>query len=134
MMALIPASGERPGSSIRAFRGGVENRQARPFYQFGPFRLDRFEQMLLCNGRPLSLTPKAFEVLCVLVENAGHLVGKEQLLHDVWPDCFVEEGALSRYVSVLRKTLSEGDSSQQYIATVPKRGYRFVAPRHRGPL
>jgi Tol biopolymer transport system component/DNA-binding winged helix-turn-helix (wHTH) protein len=103
------------------------SRQARPSYQFGPFRFDPSEQLLLCGGHPLSLTPKAVDVLRVLVENAGHLVDKEQLLKDVWPDCFVEEGALSRYVSLLRKTLSEADPSQQYIATVPKRGYRFVA-------
>jgi Tol biopolymer transport system component/DNA-binding winged helix-turn-helix (wHTH) protein len=104
------------------------SRQARPSYQFGPFLLDPSEQVLLCDGRPLPLTPKAFEVLRVLVENSGHLVDKDQLLKEIWPDCFVEEGGVNRYVSVVRKTLSERDPSQQYILTVPKRGYRFVVP------
>jgi Tol biopolymer transport system component/DNA-binding winged helix-turn-helix (wHTH) protein len=101
---------------------------SRPVYEFGPFRLDVAEQLLLREGLPLPLTPKVFDVLRVLVENSGHLVGKERLLAEVWPDSFVEEGALSRSISILRKTLDENGSDQKYIETVPKRGYRFVAP------
>jgi Tol biopolymer transport system component/DNA-binding winged helix-turn-helix (wHTH) protein len=94
-----------------------------PRYQFGPFCLDVAEQQLRRDGDVLPLTPKVFDVLCVLVQNSGHLVEKDKLLAEVWPDSFVEEGALSRSVSVLRKAL--GDSGT-YIETVPKRGYRFI--------
>jgi Tol biopolymer transport system component/DNA-binding winged helix-turn-helix (wHTH) protein len=95
-------------------------------YEFGPFRLDVSEQRLLHDGEPIPLTPKMFELLRVLVENAGHLVEKEQLLAQVWSNTFVEEGNLNRGISVLRKALGE-TSAQRYIETVPKRGYRFVA-------
>jgi Tol biopolymer transport system component/DNA-binding winged helix-turn-helix (wHTH) protein len=101
---------------------------ARPSsYQFGPFRLDLREQRLLRDGRPIRLTPKVFAILGVLVENSGHLVAKDDLLKHVWPDSFVEEGALNRAVSVLRKALDDNPAGQKYIETVPKRGYRFVA-------
>jgi Tol biopolymer transport system component/DNA-binding winged helix-turn-helix (wHTH) protein len=103
-------------------------REASPSYEFGPFRLDVPEHVLLRDGDPVQLTPKNFDVLCVLVENSGHLVEKERLLKEVWPDSFVEEGALNRSVSVLRKALGDSPSGQKYIETVPKRGYRFVAP------
>ena len=96
-------------------------------YEFGPFRLDPAEQQLLRDGRGLPLTPKVFQVLCVLVQNSGRLVEKDKLLTDVWGDSFVEEGALSRSVSILRKTLNGDGAGQTYIETVPKRGYRFVA-------
>jgi len=109
------------------FPGGV-SREARPSYEFGPFRLELSEHLLLRDGRPVPLTPKIFDVLRVLVQNGGHLVEKERLLREVWPDSFVEEGTLNRGVSVLRKALGESPSEQKYIETVPKRGYRFVAP------
>jgi Tol biopolymer transport system component/DNA-binding winged helix-turn-helix (wHTH) protein len=96
-------------------------------YQFGPFRLDVREHRLACDGRAVPLTPKVFAVLRVLVENSGHLVSKDDLIKEVWPDSFVEEGALNRAVSVLRKALDDQASAQKYIETVPKRGYRFVA-------
>jgi Tol biopolymer transport system component/DNA-binding winged helix-turn-helix (wHTH) protein len=101
--------------------------QNKPCYRFGPFRLDVAEQQLLREGRVLPLTPKVFAVLRVLVQNRGHLVEKERLLAEVWPDAFVEEGALSRSVSILRKTLGDDRSEPQFIETVPKRGYRFTA-------
>jgi Tol biopolymer transport system component/DNA-binding winged helix-turn-helix (wHTH) protein len=104
------------------------NRAAGPSYEFGPFRLELSEHMLLRDGHAVPLTPKIFEVLRVLVQNGGHLVEKETLLKGVWPDSFVEEGALNRSVSVLRKALGENASGEKYIETVPKRGYRFVAP------
>ncbi|HET9362046.1 MAG TPA: winged helix-turn-helix domain-containing protein [Vicinamibacterales bacterium] len=97
-----------------------------PIFSFGPFLLDLTEHALLRDGRPVPLTPKVFEVLRLLVQNAGHLVLKEQLLKEVWPDTFVEEANLNRAVSVLRKALGESQSDR-YIETVPKRGYRFVA-------
>ena len=100
--------------------------ETRPCYEFGPFRLDLAEHRLLRDGRPVPLTPKAFDLLRVLVQNAGHLVEKDTLLKEVWPDHFVEEGALNRSISVIRKLLDEG-TGRKYIETVPKRGYRFVA-------
>lgn len=95
-------------------------------YEFGAFRLDVAEHRVLRDGHPIALTPKLFHLLLVLVEHAGHLVDKETLLREVWSGTFVEEGSLSRGVSVLRKTLGDG-SGCRYIETVPKRGYRFVA-------
>ena len=102
------------------------NHQAKACYEFGPFRLHVSEHVLLRQGRPVPLTPKVFEVLRVLVQNSGHLVEKEELLKEIWPDSFVEEANLNRSVSILRKALGEDPSG--YIQTVPKRGYRFVAP------
>jgi DNA-binding winged helix-turn-helix (wHTH) protein len=96
-------------------------------YYFGSFFLNEAEQQLLRNGEPVRLAPKAFDVLRVLIRNRGCLVTKERLLEEVWPDAFVEEANLSVNVASLRKTLDEGDQCQ-YIETVPKRGYRFVAP------
>lgn len=104
------------------------SRETRPSYAFGPYRLDLSEHALSRDGRPVALTPKNFDVLRVLVQNAGHLVEKEELLREVWPQSFVEEGTLNRSVSVLRKALGESSAESRYIETVPKRGYRFVAP------
>ena len=86
--------------------------ESRPVYRFGPFRLDVAEQQLLRDGLPLALTPKVFDVLRVLVQDSGHLVEKERLLAEVWQDSFVEEGALSRSISILRKTLGENGWSR----------------------
>ena len=97
-------------------------------YEFGPFRLDAAERMLLRNSRPIAITPKAFDTLLFLVENSGHLVEKEELLKRIWPDTFVEEATLARNVFILRKALGDAQEGPQYIETVPKRGYRFLAP------
>ena len=102
--------------------------QIKQFYAFGPFRLDSEKRVLVRDGRPVPLAPKGAEILLVLVENAGHLVDKDNLMKRVWPDAVVEEGNLNKNVSVLRKVLGEWDGGQEYIETVPKRGYRFVAP------
>ena len=80
------------------------------------------------DGRPVPLTPKAVEILLVLVEKAAHLVDKDDLMKRVWPDAFVEEGNLNKNVFFLRKALGDWDGGREYIETVPKRGYRFVAP------
>jgi TolB-like protein/DNA-binding winged helix-turn-helix (wHTH) protein/Flp pilus assembly protein TadD len=93
-------------------------------WEFGSFRLDESERLLLRDGGTVGLTPKVFDTLIALVEHSGHLVEKEELMQRLWPDTFVEEGALTRNISDLRKALGE----EQYIETVPKRGYRFVAP------
>jgi TolB-like protein/DNA-binding winged helix-turn-helix (wHTH) protein/Tfp pilus assembly protein PilF len=102
-------------------------RHAKPSYSFGPFTLDAAERLLLRDKSPVPLTPKAFETLLVLVENAGRLTEKQELLSRVWPDTFVEEATLAKNVSTLRKALGDSTESEEYIQTVPKRGYRFVA-------
>jgi len=102
--------------------------KANHIYRFGSFTLNDAEQQLLRNGEPVRLAPKAFEVLLVLIQNRGCLVTKENLLEKVWPDTFVEEANLSVNVASLRKALDEGDEDLRCIETVPKRGYRFVAP------
>ena len=99
-----------------------------PLYGFGPYRLDAVERVLLREGRPLSLPPKDLETLLVLVERAGHIVKKEELLEKVWPGVFVEEGNLARRIFNLRQVLGDTEDGRPYIETVPKRGYRFIAP------
>lgn len=95
--------------------------------EFGTFRLIPDERLLLREGEPVSLPPKVFDALVLLVENEGHLIGKNDLLDRLWPDSFVEEATLARTISSLRKALGENGGTK-YIETVPKRGYRFVAP------
>jgi DNA-binding winged helix-turn-helix (wHTH) protein/tetratricopeptide (TPR) repeat protein len=102
--------------------------QTKHFYAFGPFRFDSNERVLVRDGTPVPLAPKATEILLVLVEHAGHLVDKDALINRVWPDAFVEEGNLNKNVFFLRKALGEWDGGREYIETVPKRGYRFIAP------
>lgn len=99
-------------------------------YDFGHFRLDPTEQVLLCAGKPVPLTPKAFAVLQVLVDNAGHVVEKHELMQAVWADSVVEEANLPQTIWMLRRVLGEGHrghQSHEYIETVARRGYRFAA-------
>ncbi|MGI8786672.1 MAG: winged helix-turn-helix domain-containing tetratricopeptide repeat protein [Pyrinomonadaceae bacterium] len=103
------------------------NGEEKHFYQFKSFRLDVAERQLLDDGKPLPLTPKAFDVLAVLVERGGHLVEKDELLKLVWADSFVEEANVARIVHTLRKVLGEDENGNKYIETVAKKGYRFVA-------
>ena len=94
------------------------------FFEFGSFTVDAVERVLLRNNQPVALTQKVFDLLLVLVRNSGHVVDKEKLMREIWPDSFVEEGNLTQNISLLRKVLN-GDG-HQYIQTVPRRGYRFV--------
>jgi len=102
-------------------------RQARHIYEFGPFLLIPAERQFLRDNEPVSLTPKSFDLLVVLVENSGHLIEKGELMKRIWPDSFVEEANLSVNISALRRALGEGPDENQYVETVPRRGYRFVA-------
>lgn len=101
--------------------------QVNVLYEFGSFHLAPPERLLLCEGQPVSLTPKAFDLLLALVDRSGHLVEKEELLRVVWPDSFVEEGNLAVTISLLRKALNDDRGRHRYIETVSKKGYRFVA-------
>ncbi|HXH90184.1 MAG TPA: winged helix-turn-helix domain-containing protein [Thermoanaerobaculia bacterium] len=93
------------------------------YLRFGPFRLDRRERLLMRDGQPAALPPKAVDLLIALTAEPGALRTKEELLAQVWPDVVVDESNLSQTIFVLRKAL--GDDDGQWIATVPRRGYRF---------
>jgi TolB-like protein/DNA-binding winged helix-turn-helix (wHTH) protein/Tfp pilus assembly protein PilF len=101
--------------------------QSQRSYEFGPYRLNPAQQLLVMGTRKIPLTPKAFHTLLVLVENQGRVVSKEELLEKVWPDTFVEEASLTQNVFTLRKQLGDDRGEAIYIETIPKRGYRFVA-------
>ena len=103
------------------------SKPTRPRYEFGPFLLDATEQLLLRDGRPIALKPKLFDLLLILVENSGHVLDKNRLMSEVWPDTFVEESSLTVGIFALRKALGDGRNNHSYIETVPRRGYRFVA-------
>lgn len=104
-------------------------RTCNQIYEFGNFRLEPDERRLLQDGQPVSLTPKTFDTLVLLVERAGHLVEKEELMKALWPESFVEEANLAQHIWMLRKTLGESDTtSGQFIETVSRKGFRFVAP------
>jgi DNA-binding winged helix-turn-helix (wHTH) protein/TolB-like protein/tetratricopeptide (TPR) repeat protein len=100
----------------------------RHLYRFGSYELQPAERLLFYEGHPVGLTPKAFDLLVFLVERSGHLCQKDELMKALWPDSFVEEGNLAVTVSLLRKALGDERGHQQYIETVSKSGYRFIAP------
>lgn len=105
--------------------------RVQPILQFGDFRFDPEARLLTHGSRSLELSPKALEVLAVLVTNAGRVVSKGDLLDVVWPDTAVEEGNLAVHIFALRRALGERASTAAYIETIPKRGYRFAAPLSR---
>lgn len=96
-------------------------------YEFGPFRLDGSARELWCDGRPVALTEKTFELLSLLVQSRGRTLTKLELMNELWPDTVVEENNLTVQVSALRKALCEGAAERRYIETLARRGYRFVA-------
>ena len=100
---------------------------AKQIYRFGSFTLDADERVLLRDREPVTLPPKDLDTLLVLVENAGHIVEKDELLKRVWPGVFIEEGNLARRVFNLRQLLGDAETGRPYIETIPKRGYRFSA-------
>jgi eukaryotic-like serine/threonine-protein kinase len=102
----------------------IDNNQM-DLYEFGPFRLDPAQRLLLREGQPIPLQPKAFDTLLFLVRNSQKVVLKDDLLNAVWADTFVEESNLTQNIFVLRKALGDTDAERRYIITVPGRGYRF---------
>lgn len=100
-------------------------------YRFGGHTLEARERRLLGNGVAIPLKPRAFDTLLYLVERAGHLVPKEELLAALWPDAVVEESTLAKNVWLIRRALAEGDGEARFIETVPRIGYRFIAPVER---
>src|ERR1700716_2141878 len=95
---------------------------------FGPFRLLAAQRLLLEGDRPVRLGSRAFDILAALVERAGEVVGKEQLIARAWPQTFVEESNFKIQVSALRRPLGDDKGGNRYVVTVPGRGYNFVAP------
>src|SRR5215467_7815131 len=95
-------------------------------FAFGDFRLDPSDRTLFHQGEPVPLAPKVFDALLLLVENAGHLVEKDEFMQRLWPHTFVGDEALAQNIFLLRKVLSLGSKDDEFIVTVPKRGYRFV--------
>ncbi len=97
-------------------------------YEFSRFRLDVSERLLLRSGKRVPLADKAFQTLCILVRRSGELVGKDELISEVWADAIVEENNLDQKISMLRQALGEhrGKGKEKFIETVRGRGYRFL--------
>jgi DNA-binding winged helix-turn-helix (wHTH) protein/tetratricopeptide (TPR) repeat protein len=102
---------------------GIDSR----VYEFSGFRLEVAQRRLLYLGRPLPIKPKILDLLLFLVERHGQLITKDQLMKSIWPDAIVEENNITVSISMLRKTLGDNRVNPQFIETVPRRGYRFVA-------
>jgi DNA-binding winged helix-turn-helix (wHTH) protein len=98
------------------------------YYEFGPFQLNATMRLLLREEKEVSLTPKLFDTLLLLVEHSGEVMERQELIQAVWHDACVEEGNLSTTIYTLRKALGDTRAVAAYIATVPRRGYRFIAP------
>jgi TolB-like protein/DNA-binding winged helix-turn-helix (wHTH) protein/Tfp pilus assembly protein PilF len=101
--------------------------QQKHLYEFGPFRIDTVERLLLRGSEVIPLTPKAIDTLLALLAGRGHVLEKDDLMKSVWPDTFVEEGGPARNISLLRKAMGDDSDGGAYIETIPRRGYRFVA-------
>lgn len=110
----------------KALLKAIMSSQKKHLYEFGEFRLDTAERLLLREGKPVVLSPKLFDTLVMLVQNSGHLLDRDRLMKELWPDAFVEDVNLSVNISALRKMLGEGENGESFIETVPKRGYRFT--------
>src|ERR1700680_442230 len=101
-------------------------KQSQCSYEFGPFRVDPVERLLLREGHPVPIKAKIFDTLLFLIQNHGHLIEKADVMKALWGDSFVEESNLTVSMSLLRKALGDDANEQKYIQTVPRRGYRFV--------
>jgi pimeloyl-ACP methyl ester carboxylesterase len=115
------------------FSDSVNSELTTNVYEFGPFQLELSEHRLTNEGRQIPLTGKAFDTLRVLLERHGKLVPKQELMNAVWPESTVEDNSLDRNISALRKALGEQAPGTSFIETVPRVGYRFVAPVTRIP-
>ena len=98
------------------------------YFEFGSFRLDTVERALLCDGERISLTHKGYQLLLTLIESKGNLLRHEELMRSVWQETTVDQANLKQNIALLRKALGDGSEEPQFIQTVPKYGYRFIAP------
>jgi len=96
------------------------------FYEFDSFQIDARRRLLFHEGRPVRVTPKAFEILLGLVRSGGRVISKDELMTTIWPNCFVEEGNLAQNIFLLRRVLGERKNEHKYIITIPGVGYRFA--------
>jgi eukaryotic-like serine/threonine-protein kinase len=112
---------------FRKFPKKPERASRTSLFEFGPFLLNPQKRIVLRDNEPIALTPKCFDLLLTLVEHAGEVLIKEELMETLWQDTVVEEGNLNRHISTLRRALGESPNDHRYIVTVPGRGYRFVA-------
>src|SRR5262245_2717799 len=95
-------------------------------YKCGSYSLDERERRLVCEGKQVALTPKAFDTLLMLAQHAGHILGKQEMMERIWPGTFVEEATLAQNIFTLRRALGEDASNVRYIETIPRVGYRFL--------
>jgi Tol biopolymer transport system component/DNA-binding winged helix-turn-helix (wHTH) protein len=112
---------------MKDFRNTIMSNKTFTFFKFDDFYLDIDEQCLTFQEQPVSLTPKAFQTLVVLLRNHGKVVEKEYFLNEVWADTFVEESTLAQNIKTIRKTLSRFQKDKEFIVTAPRRGYQFVS-------
>ena len=103
-----------------------QDQKSKALFEFGPFLVDPEKETVVRAGEPVSLTPKTFQILLVLIRNSREVVTKDDLMKTVWPDTFVEEANLSRNIFMLRRALGETAQDHRYIVTVPGRGYRLA--------
>src|SRR5262249_15803495 len=95
---------------------------------FGPFRLLPSQQLLLEDGKPVRVGSRALDILIALAERPNETISREDLMAPVWPDAFVEDGSLRVHIAALRRALGDGQGGNRYVANIPGRGYRFIAP------
>src|SRR6478752_5748348 len=112
--------------SSRSAKGAITS-SARRFYEFGPFLLDPNRHRLFRGDEVVALSPKAIQTLVLLVENRGKLLERERLMDALWPQVIVEDANLTVAISQLRKALNQNGDNAQFILTIPRVGYRFVA-------
>ena len=119
---------QREAQKPSAFLSGAEG-ASNPvrFYEFDRFRIDTKRRLLTRDGEPIAIKAKALDTLVLLVQHAGRLLEKEELMNRLWPDTAVEEANLTQNIFEVRKALGEVPGEQRFIATVARRGYRFVA-------
>ena len=106
----------------------LQDPPAAKVYTFGPFRMDVATYQLFCEDREVELTSKVFDTLLLLVRNRSRVVAKEELLSTLWKDAVVTDDSLVQCISALRRALGDDATRPQYVATVSRRGYRFIAP------
>jgi len=102
------------------------NDSAKDIYEFETFHVDARRRLLFREGRPVHVTPKAFDILLGLVRSGGRVISKDELMTTIWPNCFVEEGNLAQNIFLLRRVLGERKNEHKYIITIPGVGYRFA--------
>jgi TolB-like protein/DNA-binding winged helix-turn-helix (wHTH) protein/Tfp pilus assembly protein PilF len=103
-------------------------------YRFDGFEVDTHDFVVVRDGEVVTLTPRAFDVLVLLLKNRGHVVEKRQMFDEVWKDSFVSDNALTKVVKELRHALADSAENPRYVETVPKRGYRFIGTLEEGPV